>query len=282
MISLKFVRQHFACLAILSATISPASAVYLCNPDNVSDPDIAIKACNEEIAAGRSLAIAYYDRGLAWAKKGEAEKALLDYNKSLAINPKYQNAYISRGNALKLKNLPEAAIADYDMAIKLDASKAGLAFYNRGNSWRDKEQFEKAMADYNKAIELMPQYVNAYTARGNIFKSMNELDKAIEDYDRAIRIDDSKASLAYYNRGVAWRKKSEPDKAIADYNVYIRMVPSDPDGYVALANAYSDKKEYAAAIANYDRALNFDPNNKLAASNKKNAIEKAAQQDQAK
>jgi hypothetical protein len=70
--------------AVLQDT-RPASAVYLCNPDNVSDPDIAIEACNKEIAAGRSLAITYYDRGLAWAKKNEASKALADYDKSLKL-----------------------------------------------------------------------------------------------------------------------------------------------------------------------------------------------------
>ena len=96
-------------LALLWAALlaaSPAHAVYLCNPDNVQNPDVAIEACNVEIAAGRNLAIAYYDRGLAWAKKSETDKALADYNSSLKINPDYQNAYISRGNALKLKNRP--------------------------------------------------------------------------------------------------------------------------------------------------------------------------------
>ena len=260
----------FLCVALQGAR--PAHAVYLCNPDNVPNPDVAIEACNVEIAAGRNLAIAYYDRGLAWAKKSETDKALADYNASLKINPDYQNAYISRGNALKLKNRPDDAIADYDKAIKLDPPKAGLAFYNRGNSWRDKNENEKAIADYNQAINLMPQYVNAYIARGNIWKTKTEYDKAMVDYDKAISINPSAAGLAYYNRGVTWRKKSEPEKAIADYNQYISMSPKDPDGYVARGNIYSDKKDYPKAIADYDQALTIDSKNALAASNKTNAI----------
>ncbi|MCX7307998.1 MAG: caspase family protein [Afipia sp.] len=268
--SLLVVSFAFLCMALSGAR--PAHAVYLCNPDNVANPDVAIEACNVEIEAGRNLAIAYYDRGLAWAKKNETDKALADYNSSLKINPDYQNAYISRGNALKLKNRPDDAIADYDKAIKLDPPKAGLAFYNRGNSWRDKNENDKAIADYNQAINLMPQYINAYVARGNIYKTKNELDRAMVDYDKAISIDASKANLAYYNRGVTWRKKSEPDKAIADYNQYISMSPKDPDGYVARGNIYSDKKEYARAISDYDLALNIDPNNALAKSNRTNAV----------
>jgi tetratricopeptide (TPR) repeat protein len=262
----------FALLCASLLATGPAHAVYLCNPDNVSDPDVAIEACNVEIAAGRNLAIAYYDRGLAWARKNETDKALADYNASLKINPDYQNAYISRGNALKLKNRPDDAIADYDKAIKLDPPKAGLAFYNRGNSWRDKNENDKAIADYNQAISLMPQYVNAYVARGNIYKTKDELDRAMADYDKAISIDPAKANLAYYNRGVTWRKKSEPEKAIADYNQYISMSPKDPDGYVARGNIYSDKKDYARAIADYEQALVIDPKNALAQSNKTNAI----------
>jgi len=258
-----------ACLAFQAS--SPAYAVYECNPDNVSDPDIAIRACNAEIAAGRYLAIAYYDRGLAWAKKNETEKALADYNASLKINPDYQNAYISRGNALKLVGQPDKAIADYDRAIKLDPPKAGLAFYNRGNSWRDKNENEKAIADYDEAIRLMPAYVNAYVARGNIWKTKNELDKAMTDYEKALSINPSSA-LAYYNRGVTWRKKSEPEKAISDYNIYISLAPKDPDGYVARGNIYSDQKDYKRAIADYDQALVIDPKNALAASNRTNAV----------
>jgi len=257
-----------ACAAVLGA--GPARAVYECNPDNVSDPDIAIRACNVEIAAGRSLAIAYYDRGLAWAKKNETDKALADYNASLKINPDYQNAYISRGNALKLKNRPDDAIADYDRAIRIDPSKAGLAYYNRGNSWRDKNENDKAISDYDQAIRLMPSYVNAYVARGNIWRTKSDYDKAMADYDAAIRITPS--ALAYYNRGVTWRKRSEPEKAISDYNNYIAMMPKDPDGYVARGNIYSDIKDYGKAIADYDRALAIDPNNALAASNKANAV----------
>ncbi|MBI3699582.1 MAG: tetratricopeptide repeat protein [Afipia sp.] len=255
--------------ALLSA--APAHAVYLCNPDNTPDPDVAIQACNVEIAAGRSLAIAYYDRGLAWAKKNETDKALADYNASLKINPDYQNAYISRGNALKLKNRPDDAIADYNKAISLDPPKAGLAYYNRGNSWRDKNENDKAISDYTQAISLMPQYVNAYVARGNIYKTLTNYDLAMADYDKALSINSS-SGLAYYNRGVTWRKKSESDKAIADYNQYISLTPKDPDGYVARGNIYSDKKDYTTAIADYDRALAIDPNNALAKSNRANAV----------
>lgn len=260
----------FVCVALQGAR--PAYAVYLCNPDNVPNPDVAIEACNVEIAAGRNLAIAYYDRGLAWAKKNETDKALADYNQSLKNNPDYQNAYISRGNALKLKGKADEAIADYDHAIRIDPAKAGLAFYNRGNSWRDKNENDKAIADYDQAIRLMPEYVNAYVARGNIWKTKTEYDKALMDYDSAIRINPSAAALAYYNRGVTWRKKSEPEKAIADYNQYISMMPKDADGYVARGNIYSDKKDYPKAIADYDQALAIDSKNALAASNKTNAI----------
>lgn len=251
-----------------------ASAVYLCNPDNVSDPDIAISACNKEIAAGRNLAIAYYDRGLAYAKKKETDKALADYNRSLKINPKYQNALISRGNALKIMGQPERAIEDYNTAISINPAAAGLAFYNRGNSWRDKDEGDKAVADYSMAIDLMPSYANAYVARGNIWKGKRDFDKAMIDYDTAIRISPDGADLAYYNRGVTWRLKKEPEKAIADYSKYISMKPADPDGYIARGNIYSDKNDYAAAIAEYDRALAIDSSNDLAVKNRANAVEK--------
>ena len=66
---------------------------------------------------------AYNNRGVAYAKKGEYDKAITDYNKAIELNPEYARAY-----------------------------------YNRGNAYAEKGEHDKATADYNKAIEIDPEY----------------------------------------------------------------------------------------------------------------------------
>ena len=44
-------------------------------------------------------AVAYFNRGIAYQAKGERDRAIADYDKAIALNPKYANAYYNRRRA---------------------------------------------------------------------------------------------------------------------------------------------------------------------------------------
>ena len=56
-----------------------------------SDPDVSLAGCSKIIGRGEesksSIAIAYYDRGLAHQNKGKHQDAIADFNQSLRLNP---------------------------------------------------------------------------------------------------------------------------------------------------------------------------------------------------
>jgi tetratricopeptide (TPR) repeat protein len=56
------------------------------------DYDNAIRLYTKAVASGElsreNLSIAYYNRGLAWEKKGDLNKAKADHDKAKEINPK--------------------------------------------------------------------------------------------------------------------------------------------------------------------------------------------------
>ena len=66
-------------------------------------PDAAIAACTRIIESGNesrtNRAIAYYNRGIAWAEKGQYDKAIADYTKAIRRKPDLALAYYNRGNA---------------------------------------------------------------------------------------------------------------------------------------------------------------------------------------
>jgi len=64
--------------------------------------------------------VAYYNRGVAYGRKGEYDRALADLNKAIEINPKYAGAYNNRGKAYGLKGEYDHAIADFSKAIEID------------------------------------------------------------------------------------------------------------------------------------------------------------------
>jgi tetratricopeptide (TPR) repeat protein len=117
--------------------------------------DAAIAACTRAIASGaytgRTLALAYSNRGAEWKTKGDLSKALADYNEAIKADPQQAAAYNNRGIAYAARSDYDKAIADYDQAIKLHPNYAS-AFNNRGLAYFHKRQHERAIADYDAAI----------------------------------------------------------------------------------------------------------------------------------
>ena len=176
-----------------------------------------------------NLTVCYNNRGLAYNKLKKHEKAIADYNKAIALNPKYAIAYNNRGLAYDELKEHEKAIADYNKAIALDPEYA-RAYYNRGYAYNKLKEHEKAIADYNKAIALDPEYAMAYNNRGTAYGKLKEHEKAIADYNKAIAFNPEDAK-AYYNRGTAYDELKKHEKAIADYNKAIALNPEYATAY---------------------------------------------------
>jgi lipoprotein NlpI len=155
----------------------------------------AILLLTRAIDSGQILnddrAIAYFNRGLAWANNGKYNKAIADYNDAIRFNPH---------------------LAD--------------AFHGRGVAWVKKGEYDNAIADFNNAIRFNAQDAEAFDGRGVAWASKGENDKAIADFNEAIRLN-PQDGVAFHYRGVAWMNKSEYDKAIADFNEAIRLNPQD-------------------------------------------------------
>jgi tetratricopeptide (TPR) repeat protein len=80
----------------------------------------------------------------------------------------------------------------------------------------------------------------------------------------------ARMSWAYSNRGFAYTDKKDYELAIADFDQAIRFDPKDARTYNNRGNAYADKGDIDRAIADYDQAIRLDPNNVFAFFNRGN------------
>lgn len=126
--------------------------------------DVIIRSCSAIIDAGTELAeniaIAHYNRGWAYSKKDDYDRAIEDYDRAIALNPKDASAYYYRGYTYRSKGDYDRSIDDYDRAIALYPEPAyaprGSAYGGRGLAHEKRGNTEKAIADYRKALELRP------------------------------------------------------------------------------------------------------------------------------
>ena len=130
-----------------------------------SDADRAIAACSAIIGArGPNIALAWYDRGIAYRLMRQFDRALSDLNRSIRLQPDFAAAFVERGIVHYEKRQYALAIADDDAAIRLKPDLAE-AFNNRALARLKLAQFELATADFNQTIRLYQYYGNALINR---------------------------------------------------------------------------------------------------------------------
>ena len=113
--------------------------------------------------------IDYYENQTEDETVAEAEAGLQDEFVTLMETPNDAKSYCERGIAYYKKREYDKAIADYSEAIKLKPDYAE-AYSNRAKAYLKKADFDRAIVDYTKAIELNPQDVDAYYTRGETLR----------------------------------------------------------------------------------------------------------------
>jgi tetratricopeptide (TPR) repeat protein len=167
---------------------------------------------------------AYYERGCLSYVKG-TDRAILDFKKSIELNPKYRNAYSLLVMIYVRKEDYNQAIIVLNKAIELFPKDANF-YDNRGYVYSRQGDFNKALADYNKAIELNPYNDTAYNNRAGIYSSQGYLDKALADYTKAVEARPNEW-YSYFSRGAFYWGQGEKAKAVADFQMAKQL--ADPE-----------------------------------------------------
>lgn len=154
-------KLSFSAVLLTLAVADPSGeAAKWCN--QFENPTKQIRGCTEYIrqgtAPGPNLAIAYINRGIAYASQRQLRRAIADFNEAIRLAPDNPLPYYNRANAYFDRKDYQRAIADFSAAIERDPSFA-LAYYNRALAYEKLSNRPKAIADLQKALELDPDSV---------------------------------------------------------------------------------------------------------------------------
>jgi len=144
------------------------------------------------------------------------------------------------------------AIDYYAAALQKDP--ANVVLLNKlGMSQLLLRRYKEARRNFERAIKLDKNYANAYANLGVVYYQTGNNTKSIHYYDKAILIDDSQA-VYYNNRAASLFAKKQFERATADYN---RALELDPEilERASRAAGVQAKLPSPADIARYDYVI---------------------------
>jgi tetratricopeptide (TPR) repeat protein len=183
--------------------------------------DKALVEYNKAIALNSNFPVALFSRGRIYHEKGDLDRTIADYTGVIKLKNDSVVVYNYRGYAYAQKGDHSRAIQDYSHAIALKQDY-GDAWFNRGFSYWEKGDYDKAIADFTKLIELEPKNAAVYNQRGIAWYSKGDDRKAVEDFSEAVRLNHN-YPLAWHNRGVAWQALGDEALAKKDFAEAARL-----------------------------------------------------------
>jgi Tfp pilus assembly protein PilF/TRAP-type uncharacterized transport system substrate-binding protein len=192
----------------------------------------------------------------------DLDRVIADLDRAIQRSPEDAQAYRDRGNALGRKGDTDRALVDHQQAIRINPNSASVSPPIKTPSQPvdpgPSDDLDRVIADLDRAIQRSPEDARAYRDRGNALGRKGDTDRALADYQQAIRINPNDPAI-FHDRGLMWQRKGEFDKAIVDFDRAVRMSFSDPEIYSDRGAAWFEKGSYDRALADFDQALKINP-----------------------
>ena len=131
--------------------------------------------------------LAYLNRGLAYEKTGQINKAIEDYDKAIAIDPLYFEAYNNRGVLYGQEGKFDKAIEYFNKSISINPDDEE-AYVDRGIAYALSGRYDRAMEDFNKSILLNQDSAEAYYNRGNLYLRTGDRERSMSDFRKACNL----------------------------------------------------------------------------------------------
>ena len=252
----------------------------------------ALSAIEELIEDNSNDALLFNIRGACYAALDQKNLAIENYEKAVAINPRYAKAHYNLAGALHDLEDFNASIKSYQDTLNIEADYAE-AHNNLGNVFREVNQLDSAIDSFKKAIAIKPDYVEAYYSLGSCFQELGRLEDALQFYDRVLELRPnfteihnnlgnifrdlgrlSEAVLCfekavsidmsfvegYFNLGITFQELNQLDSSLKNYKKAIEIKSDYPEAFNNLGTLYKELKDFDLSIQSYQKAIEINSN----------------------
>ncbi|PHY03692.1 MAG: hypothetical protein CK526_06640 [Thaumarchaeota archaeon] len=228
--------------------------------------DTDVQKIKQADSVNQNDASTWNNKGNALRKLGKHEEAIICYDESLKIDPKYVGLKMSVEN--KLKNLYNAleftknkqfqsALDCYNKILKTTPNDVET-LYKKSIALENLCKYDKAVQCYDVILKIKPDHTDVLHSKGQVLAKLGQYDKAIECYDTILKIN-SEDTNALYTKGNALFEERQYDKAIECYNKVLKIKPEDINALFNKGNALFELGQSDKSLKCFDRPFKKNP-----------------------
>lgn len=271
----------------------------LAHPETHSSAHAAAteKSLREALAHEPASAEANHRLGALLLASGRADEAVAYLRRATEIQPGDAEVHHALGDAEEKRGDPLEAVRQYQRAAELDASEPylfdwgaelllhhapepAIEVFTKGNARYPKSARmliglgaaafarganEQAVRRMCEASDLNPVDPTPYLFLGKMLRAGNRpSEDEIGKLQRFVKLQPQNAEANYYYAVALWKSRKDPnDPAVAQAeSLLARAVESDrkfAPAYLQLGILHAEERDYVKAIADYQQAIQIDP-----------------------
>ncbi len=214
--------------------------------------EAAIPFLDEAIKYDKDNDAAYAKLGAVYDANGKKDKALVNYEKAVAINPGLTSLYAPIG--LDYLDAGEIAKAE-EYVQKSDAAGVDTVEtrFLKGVVLFKQNKNEQALAEFDKTLELEGRFADAQYYRGQTLDRLGQQDQAIASYKSTLAIEPG-YTPASFDLGVAYYNAGDYDNAAVAYQQTVKNDNGNSQAHANLASTYRQLGRYGDANSEYQAA----------------------------
>ena len=218
-----------------------------------------ITDCNEALRLKPDFASALLNRGEAYMKLGEQNRAELDFVRMRRLNP--ANAYLDPRDPYPpppylFVRFETRKTRDFTAAVELHSRiqhlvGVGISAHSHGQDQFGEKQF-------SEAIRLKPDYAEAYYHRAWSRLMLKRVPLAIDDMTTALTLEPNNFSWRFF-RARLFNMNHQLDLALEDYDLVSNLVPERNRPYEERCRLRTRLGYFHAGLRDCEAAMRFDP-----------------------
>jgi len=181
------------------------------------------------IARNPGCSMAYNNLGHLLLRRGQADEALVHFQKAIDSDPDNAEAHESLGTVLLKRGRVDEAMSQLQQAVAIQPAHSE-PHYNLGNILLQKGRVDEAIAEFEKALDWQPDYLVAHNSLGVAYLRKGQAHQAAAHFQVAANLDPNAISIRS-NLGAALLQDGRMDEAIAQFQRALKIRPGFAEAY---------------------------------------------------